>query len=197
MGWLRFQKRRWRDTAAARKRRRLEAAQQRDRGPPGPQPAPRGDSPRTHRLHVYSPCTCLPSLSIFFHGVTSEGACLHVVKVTKLSPHATHAGRKSMSARDLEKTCIKPAQIRRSSASNMSSHAGADVGALFRAQAEEATHSHWQIVQVAETSSPGKLLSPGRLPRFGANLFSMYAAGQGHISCREVYHRILCTCATG
>ena len=45
VGWLRFQKRRWRDTAAARKRRRLEAAQQRDRGPPGPQPAPRGDLP--------------------------------------------------------------------------------------------------------------------------------------------------------
>lgn len=44
MGWLRFQKRRWRDTAAARKRRRLETAQQRDRTPSGPQPAPRGDS---------------------------------------------------------------------------------------------------------------------------------------------------------
>ena len=39
-------------------------------------------------------------------------------------------------------------------------HAGADVGALFRAQAEEATHSHWQIVQVAETSSPGAPTHP-------------------------------------
>ena len=51
MGWLRFQKRRWRDTAAARKRRRLEAAQQRDRGPPGPQPAARGDSHVTRCYH--------------------------------------------------------------------------------------------------------------------------------------------------
>ncbi len=42
--------------------------------------------------------------------------------------------------------------------------AGADVGALFRAQAEEATHSHWQIVQVAETSSPGELLPPWQSP---------------------------------
>ena len=33
---------------------------------------------------------------------------------------------------------------------------GATVGAFFRAQAEEAAHSHWQIVQVAETSSPGE-----------------------------------------
>ena len=107
MGWLRFQKRRWRDSTAARKRRRLEAAQQRDRGPPGPQPAPRGDSPRTHHLHVT--CACLLSLSAVFHGVTSEGACLHVVKVKKLSPHATHAGRKPMSARNLKKACNKPA----------------------------------------------------------------------------------------
>jgi hypothetical protein len=43
VGWLRFQKRRWRETAAARKKRRIEAAQQRDRGPLGPQPAPRGE----------------------------------------------------------------------------------------------------------------------------------------------------------
>lgn len=33
--------------------------------------------------------------------------------------------------------------------------AGSNVGAFFRAQAEEATHSHWQIIQVAEASSPG------------------------------------------
>lgn len=44
-GWLRFQKRRWREAATARKRRRLEAAQQRERAPAGPQPAPRGDRP--------------------------------------------------------------------------------------------------------------------------------------------------------
>ena len=34
--------------------------------------------------------------------------------------------------------------------------AGATVGAFFRAQAEEAAHSHWQIIQVAETPSPGE-----------------------------------------
>ena len=44
-GWLRYQKRRWREAATARKRRRLEAAQQRERAPAGPQPAPRGDRP--------------------------------------------------------------------------------------------------------------------------------------------------------
>lgn len=42
VGWLRFQKRRWRETAAARKKRRIEAAQQRDREPSRPQPAARG-----------------------------------------------------------------------------------------------------------------------------------------------------------
>ena len=54
VGWLRFQKRRWRETAEARKRRRVEAAQQRDRGPTGPQPAPRGESPGASNLLVFS-----------------------------------------------------------------------------------------------------------------------------------------------
>lgn len=30
------------------------------------------------------------------------------------------------------------------------------MGAFFRAQAEEATHTHWQIVHIAPTSTPGE-----------------------------------------
>ena len=35
-------------------------------------------------------------------------------------------------------------------------HAGADVGDFFRAQAAHAAHSHWQIVQLAPTPTPGE-----------------------------------------
>ncbi|CAL8464190.1 g3725 [Coccomyxa elongata] len=74
LGWLRHQKRRWRAAATLRKKRRLDAARERDRGwDSQPQAAPRG----------------------------------------------------------------------------------ADVGAFFRAQAEQATHSHWQVVHIAPTSTPG------------------------------------------
>ncbi len=43
VGWLRHQKRRWRTAAAARKKRRIDTARERDRGQgSNPQPAPRG-----------------------------------------------------------------------------------------------------------------------------------------------------------
>ena len=115
-----------------------EASQQRDCGPSGPQPAARGELAATSARSLSTP----PVASLY-----DIQPYLSDLQMTTSYFAETPPSHSFWAARGLK--------LLRQSLTPINS-TGADVGAFFRAQAEEATHSHWQIIQVAETSSPGK-----------------------------------------